>query len=286
MTTATRQANRTASSPVTATLARVRRRLHRERDRSREFYERTLCTAGMRHSEDRLLSESAEYWADRQDPQWNDQSHWRGGPRIDPRRFDQIGADHVALFDRLAATVGGAPNPGTILEWGVGGGANAVHFAPRAERFVAVDINPDSPAEAARRVGEVCATPVTEVVVEIAEPEGVTEHLPEGSVDLFLCLYVLELVPSPEYGLRLMRLAAELLRPGALAFVQFKYRTAEAKTAPARRNYRYFTSRMTTYRLEEFWTAMDDVGLRPLAMSLVPENALDQHYGYLLLQRT
>jgi SAM-dependent methyltransferase len=265
--------------------SRIRRRLHRERERSREVYERTLGVVGARHSEDRLIADAAEYWADRSDPQWADQSHWRGGSVIDRPRFDEIGTENLALFDRLAATIGGAPELGCVLEWGVGGGANAVHLAPRAERFIALDINPDSPAEAARLVAETCDTPVTEVVIDVAAPEGVREHVPARSVDLFVCLYVLELVPSPEYGLRLMRLAAELLRPGALAFVQIKYSTGSTNTSSPRRNYRYFNANMTTYRLDGFWTAMEGIGLRPLVMTLVPENALDRHYGYLLLQR-
>ncbi|WP_433783403.1 class I SAM-dependent methyltransferase [Actinomycetospora sp. CA-101289] len=264
----------------------VRRRLRRERDRTRELYERTLGAVGARHSEQRLIADAAEYWSDRSDPQWNDQSHWRNGSIIHAERFDAIGAEHLALFDRLAASLGGVPDLGCVLEWGVGGGANAVHLAPRADRLVAVDVNPDSPAEAARQVGATCATPVTELVVDVAEPEAVREHLPAGSVDLFVCLYVLELVPSPEYGLRLMELAAELLRPGGLAFVQIKYSTGSTSTAPSRRNYRYFNANMTTYRLDEFWTAMAGTGLSPVVMTLVPENALDRNYGYLLLQRT
>ncbi|PVZ03948.1 class I SAM-dependent methyltransferase [Actinomycetospora cinnamomea] len=266
-------------------LARIHRRLHRERERTRELYERTLGAVGARHTEGRLIADAAEYWADRDDPRWSDQSHWRGGSVIDRERFDAIGAEHLALFDRLAATVGGAPDLGCVLEWGVGGGANAVHLAPRAQRFIALDINPDSPAEASRRIAETCATPVTEVVVDVGAPETVRDHVPAGSVDLVVCLYVLELVPSPEYGLRVMRLAAELLRPGGLAFVQIKYSTGSASTTSPRRNYRYFHANMTTYRLEEFWTAMEGVGLRPLVMTLVPENTLDRNYGYLLLQR-
>ena len=43
---------------------------------------------------------------------------------------------------------------------------------------------------------------------------------------------------------------------------------------------------MTTYRLDHFWTAMDDIGLRPVSMTLVPESALDQHYGYVLMRCT
>jgi SAM-dependent methyltransferase len=271
--------------PPSTTLSLVQGRLERERERTREIVERALGSLGLRQSEDRLIADAAEYWADRDDPQWSDHSHWRGGSIIDQGRFEEIGAEHLALFDRLAATVGGAPDLGHVVEWGVGGGANAVHFAPRAREFVAVDVNPDSPAEAARLVAETCSTPVSELVVDVADPESIRGHLPAGTIDLFVCLYVLELVPSPAYGLRLMRLAAELLRPGALAFVQIKYSAGRSAIAPPRRNYRFFNAKMTTYRLDEFWTAMEGIDLQPLVMTLVPENALDHRYGYLLLRR-
>ena len=247
-------------------------------------HERLLGALGGRHSEERLIGDATVFWARRDDPRWSDRSHWRGGSVIDDERFDAIGAESLAIFDRLAATLGHVPDLGCVLEWGVGGGANAVHFAPRATRFVAVDVNPDSTAEAARLVARTCDTPVTPVVVEVADPQVVHDHVPACTVDLFVCIYVLELVPSPEYGLRVMRQAADLMRPGALAFVQIKYSTGAASTAPPRRNYRYFSADMTTYRLEEFWTAMEGIGLRPLVMSLVPENALDRRYGYFLLQ--
>jgi hypothetical protein len=245
-----------------------------------------LGAFGRHHSEERLMTDAAGYWADRDAPRWLDDSHWRGGRFIDEARFAAIGTDHLALFDRLAGTIGGRPDLGCVLEWGVGGGANAVSFAPRAERFIALDINPASPAEAARVVAERCDTPVTEIVADVARPELVLDDVPAGTVDLFVCLYVLELVPSPEYGLRLMRLAAELLPPGALAFVQIKYSIGRAETRSPRRSYRHQTASMTSYRLDHFWTAMDVIGLRPLAMTLVPEGVLDHRYGYLLLQRT
>lgn len=267
------------------TPARLQHRLDRERDRARELLDRALSSVGMHHSEERLIADAAAYWADRDDPRWSDQSHWCGGSIIDRDRFEAIGAEHLALFDRLAGTVGGAPDLGRVVEWGVGGGANAVHFAPRATDLVAVDVNPESPAEAARLVADRGTTPVTEVVVDVAAPEAVLDRVPAGTVDLFVCLYVLELVPSPEYGLRLMRLAADLLRPGALAFVQIKYSTGAGRTAPLRRRYRYANATMTTYRLDEFWTAVQGLGLEPQAMTLVPENELDRHYGYLLLRR-
>lgn len=190
----------------------------------------------------------------------------------------------MALFDRLAATMGGREHFGRVVEWGAGGGANAVAFAPRADEFVAVDVAAASLPECARQVGAVCATPVTPVLAQVGDPEAALDEIPVPC-DLFLCLYVLELVPGPEYGLRLMRLAAEALREGGLAFAQIKYDDGSLITRSRRRGYRRNPAAMTTYRIEQFWVAMQGLGLVPEVVSLVPENDLDQRYAYFLLRR-
>ena len=239
---------------------------------------------GVAQPEDRIIAEAADYWGDDSDPTWRDNSHWCDGDVVDRARFGAIGAEHLATFDSLAASLGGRAQLGTVVEWGAGGGANAVAFAPRAEHYVAVDVAPSSPPECRRQVEAICATPVTEVVTTVADPEAGLAALP-GPADLFLCLYVLELVPTPEYGMRLMALAREALRPGGLAFVQIKYDDGTLAGRARRRDYRRHCANMTTYRIQDFWTGVRDLVLVPRTMTLVPENALDQNYAYLLLQR-
>jgi len=99
-----------------------------------------------------------------------------------------------------------------------------------------------------------------------------------------LCLYVLELIPTQAYGLRLMRIAYDLLAPGAQAFVQIKYATGSWRTRPRQRNYRSSVAGVT-YRIDEFWTAMAGIGFRPEAVALVPKNELDERYAYFLLSK-
>ncbi|MDD7941043.1 class I SAM-dependent methyltransferase [Actinomycetospora lutea] len=244
-----------------------------------------MTAVGLQHSERRLIGEAAGYWADEGAPTWRDDSHWRGASVIDDEMFDKIGSAHASLYDQLAAMVGSGTDLGRVLEWGVGGGANAVQFAPRADSFIAVDVNAASTAEAARHVRSVCSTPVTEIVVDLADPESALQRVPSESLDLFVCLYVLELVPSPEYGMRLMRIASAMLRPGGLAFVQIKYDNGSLSTRAFRRNYRRNSSNMTTYSLDGFWGDVADLGLDPVGMVLVPENDLDRRYAYLLVQK-
>jgi len=271
------------SSARTPTV-RARAAARRARRRLRAATDNGLLALGVHQSEPQLIADAARYWADEDDPLWRDQSHWRGGQMIDDAQFRRIGDDHLALFDQLAASVGGRADLGRVLDWGCGGGANAVAFAPRASEYVGVDVSPTSLAECRRQLSAVDGTPFVEVPVSVADPEAALPRIP-GAVDLFLCLYVLELVPTPEYGLRLLRIAQQSLRPGGLAFVQFKYATGTLGTRAKRRDYRRHCSNMTTYRLEDFWTVAGEAGLAPIVMTLVPENGLDRRYAYLLLER-
>ena len=229
-----------------------------------------------------IESDAQAYWGDRGQARWASNSHWREGVGD---LWDQIGSSALALAEQLARVTGQPLPAGRTVEWGSGGGANAVHFAPRCEEFVAVDISDASLAECRRQVALTSSTSVRTVLVDVAAPEQAVAEIGRATCDLFLCLYVLELVPSPEYGLRLLDIAAELLRPGAVALVQTKYTTTRPSSRPRRRSYRRDLANMTTYPIDEFWSEAGRRGLRPLVVHLVPKNELDERYAYYLLRR-
>jgi cyclopropane fatty-acyl-phospholipid synthase-like methyltransferase len=171
-----------------------------------------------------------------------------------------------------------------VLEWGCGGGANAVHLAPRAKEFIGVDVSADSLRECQRQVNSVCVTPFRPVLVTVAEPEQVLRHV-DGPCDLFLCVYVFELIPTPEYGGRLLRIARELLASDGLALVQIKYDAGRWWTKSRRRAYRSGAAKMTTYPIDVFWELAVTCGLQPESVQLVPKNELDRRYAYFLLSK-
>ncbi|HEX6359899.1 class I SAM-dependent methyltransferase [Actinophytocola sp.] len=171
-----------------------------------------------------------------------------------------------------------------VIEWGCGGGANAVHFAPRAREFIGVDISEQSLHECARQVEQGCDTPFHPVLVGVADPE---RALGEVGVpcDLFVCFYVFELIPTPEYGERLLRIAGEVLAPGGLALIQIKYDDGRWSTKPRRRAYRSGLAEMTTYPIAAFWELASRCGLQPETVQLVPKNELDERYAYFLMSK-
>jgi len=194
-----------------------------------------------------------------------------------------MGQEHLRLYQRLRPTASEPAPVKRIIDWGCGGGANAVAFAPLAEEVVGVDIDTESLEESARQMAAAGPTPFAKVLADIGNPELAARDIPRPC-DLFLCLYVLELVPTQEYGLRLMRIAHNLLDPGGQAFVQIKYATGAWRTRARRRSYRSDVAG-NTYRIEDFWTAMAGIGFRPEAVTLVPKNALDERYAYFLLSK-
>lgn len=238
-----------------------------------------LDRIGPRMSEQRVIAEAAEYWTGSAEPAWAGNSHWRTGI---PGQWEQVGRDHLALFDKLARVLDTPPSFGTVLEWGSGGGANAVAFAPRARRFVAVDVAQESLDECREHTLAACEVDFVPLLVEVENPEAAIPAVGSATCDVFLCLYVVELLPSPEYATRILRIARTLLAQGGVAFIQVKYRDSDGRTAP-RRNYARNLASQTIFPIDRFWKVAAEAGFRPEALHLVPENELDRNYAYFLL---
>jgi SAM-dependent methyltransferase len=247
--------------------------------------QRVLVSAGLQHTESRIADDSQAYWHTLGDDKWKANSHWQDAPVFaGSDLWSRIGREHLNMVERGARLVGFTRPWHRVLEWGCGGGANAVHFAPRATEFIGVDISGGSLSECARQVAAVCDTPFRPVVISVAEPEEALTEV-DGHCDLFLCFYVFELIPTPEYGERLLRIARELLAPGGLALIQIKYDEGRWSTKPRRRAYRTGLAEMTTYPIAAFWELAAACGLQPEAIQLVPKNELDERYAYFLLSK-
>ena len=229
------------------------------------------------------MDDAAAYWTDLSEPDWRSDSHWRDGLA---EHWDTVGNESLSIARRLVRVTGRELPAGRTLEWGSGGGANAVVFAPRCTEFVAVDVVAESLEECRRQVQEVCSTPVVTVLADLAEPERVVAQVGPGSCDLFLSFYVFELLPSKEYAERVLDIARDLLTQDGVAVIQIKYATSDIRTWSRRRAYRRDLASMTTFGIDEFWTVASRRGLVPHAVELVPANRLDERYAYFVLTRS
>ncbi|MFC3452865.1 class I SAM-dependent methyltransferase [Amycolatopsis speibonae] len=250
-----------------------------------DLLQRALATAGLRQPDSTIAADAQNYWRRPSGSHWAADSHWRDAPAFqDNDLWDRIGADHLALFEAGTRLTSFTRPWDRVIEWGCGGGANAVHFAPRAKEFIGVDISRDSLEECGTQIAKVCDTAFRPVAVEVAAPESVLGDV-DGGCDVFLSFYVFELIPSPEYGERLLRIAHDLLAPGGLALIQIKYETGDWLTKPRRRSYRRGLASMTTYPIHGFWELSERCGLIPRAVRLVPRNELDERYAYFFLTK-
>jgi 2-polyprenyl-3-methyl-5-hydroxy-6-metoxy-1,4-benzoquinol methylase len=104
----------------------------------------------------------------------------------------------------------------TVLEYGCGNGPVTAAFAPRARRYLGIDIDAGAVAEARR----ILADGGVEPTLLAAPPERILDDTAQyrGEVDVFLCYAVLEHM-SVDERLALLRLAREVVRPGGIIVV-------------------------------------------------------------------
>lgn len=231
----------------------------------------------------RRVGDARRFWTEDENSAWAQNSHWRAGLGDDA--WLEVGREHRVLYEQFARALDRPVDPDVVVEWGCGGGANAVAFAPNAKRFIAADVSATSLGECRRQVEAVCRTPVETVLIDIEHPERAIAGL-EQSCDLFLCLYVLELTAGPEEAMRIVQLAQRLLVAGGLAFIQVKYHTSDPRTRGRKRNYRRNVATMATFEIDEFWERAAECGLTPRLIALVPKNRMDSRYAYYALTKS
>ena len=246
----------------------------------------------IRQSESALTQASGRYWTGSDNDRFKVNSHWRGehGDGLSDDAWSAVGQRHLDLYRQLAPAGGFDLSPKRVVEWGCGGGANVVPFARDAETFVGVDVSEPTLAECRRQMeAEGLVDCFRSELANVDDPEAAADRIRQrdGGFDLFLCVYVFELIPGPDYAKRLLRIAASLLRPGGAAFVQFKYDNGDWRSRPRRWAYGLNLANTTTLAIDGFWTMSQEAGLTPLAVSLLPKDDLvgDERYAYTLLRK-
>jgi len=228
-----------------------------------------------------LIRAAGAYWAesDRSEER-RDLSHWRGVGRWGEAEWLDIGRRNLARYRRLVAATEDAGPVGRLLEWGPGGGANAVAFASVASSLVGVDISAANLAECARQAAGAGGAPFTPICIDPDRPESIAERLPHG-VDGVLSTAVFQHFPSAAYGARVLGTLARVLRAGGRGLVQIRYEGDSAAFRSKHRDYARHAVTFTSHGIEEFWQAVERAGLVPLWVELEPH----AHYAYYAFQR-
>lgn len=249
-------------------------------DRTRQLFH-------LHEPEKKIIRDAQEFWT--RTPNANNSAWWhlRENNVLSDEQWLRIGSKHLDLYLRWMRMLDADTRPKKVVDWGCGGGANAVDFASICEEIYLVDPSKDAIEESLKQLAIRSAqTRATPVLLDIAEPSAVRKTIPQD-IDLFYCLYVFEVLPSKAYGVRLLELANTLLKLGGHAFIQIKYETASWKTRSRAWGYRRDVTNMVSYRIEEFWNEACNVGFVPEAVQLVPrsQEVPDFNYAYYLLRK-
>jgi SAM-dependent methyltransferase len=198
-----------------------------------------------------------------------------------------IGQRHLDLFQSIARTVDFSLPIQKIIEWGCGGGANAVRFAPLCQEFFGVDVSEAVLKECQAQLEQSGNSSVFHPVkIQIPDPESALNLLPRNA-DLFYSMYVFELFPSINYCQRVLSIARTVLRPGGVAYIQIKYATRDRRTHPRHWGYRRGVANMCSFELDAFWRLCESCGFTPHTIQLVPRpvEVPDERYAYFLMTR-
>lgn len=236
--------------------------------------------------ESRLEAEAQDYWNE-DNPILPQYSHWRGaGIFSDQDLWLAMGRQNLGIYEDFARMLGKSSPPRRIVEWGCGGGANAVHFAALSDEFVGLDISQDSLDECSRQLSRSGFAHFIPVLINATNPEEARTKVPQPC-DLFLSTYVFELLPSPEYAYRVLSIARDLLASDGIAMIQIRYMGKSWDTKPKRFRYRKFIGGNTTFAIDAFWLKAEELGLKPRAVTLVPRQPLNgsTNYAYFLLTK-
>lgn len=249
-----------------------------------------LSLTGREESEETLIRDSMEYWNNGEHAgiDLKDFSHWRGaGPWKDAEKWLALGRPHFRLYEKLCLVTSTKRPVRRLVEWGCGGGANAVHFAREVEEYCGIEISSSSLDECAAVLAEAGFSAFRPVLISAEAPERALD-LADGEHDVFICTYVFELLPGKLYGERVLRVAHGLLRPGGLAIIQIRYDDGSERSNQKKSNYFRHAARFTSYRIDEFWNLTARLGFDPEFVSLVPARTPEYSgdlYAYFALTR-
>lgn len=228
---------------------------------------------------DVLASDAGRYWSQSSAVPWiQDLSHWRGRGRwTDDQTWRSMGERHFGMFEDLCLRAR-QPRPiRAMLEWGPGGGANAVAFAREVKAFYGVDICPANLAECGRQLSSAKFDGWHPVEIDAAHPAACLEAL-ATPIDFFLSTAVFQHVPGKTYGVEVVRIAHELLASPGIALIHIRYDDGSETLRPKQGDYAKNAITFTSYRIEEFWQIAGDAGFEVLSVVLSPADCYASYW--------
>jgi predicted O-methyltransferase YrrM len=232
---------------------------------------------------DVVAADAKEYWSASETAEHQrDMSHWLGEGRwTDEAEWRRIGEEHFELHRTLLKLAGKTEPIRKMMEWGQGGGANAIRFASDVSTYIGIDISDPNLKECARQLESRGHQNFRGILIDAAKPEGVLQECNQP-LDFFMSTAVFQHFPNKEYGIRVTKIAHHLLADDGIAMIQTRYDDGNPCYKPKTRDYKTNVITFTSYMIDEYWNLVRDLGFRPLAVILKPET----NYAYYLLAKS
>jgi hypothetical protein len=201
-------------------------------------------------------------------------SHWRGAGKFkDDDMWLGIGKRSKKSLDNLIKNENRFwDRDCVILEWGSGGGANAFELCNFSSVYYGVDVSSKNLQEA-ERVCSIDSLGKFHPVLINNSPEEVLSSV-EKSINLFLSTAVFQHFPSKSYGIEVLKILFKMCAPDALGMLQIRYDDGSEKFAGNNSIDEYNKNFIiaTTYTIEEFWRACNDVGFQVIYINNLNDN--------------
>jgi hypothetical protein len=235
--------------------------------------------AAVAEDADVLAADAGRYWSQSSSMPWiRDLSHWRGGGRwADDETWSGMGRRHLSMFEELCSAARQRRPIRSMLEWGPGGGANAVAFAGEVAKFYGVDVSAANLAECGRQLASIGYEGWQPIEIEAARPQAVLEMI-TAPVDFILSTAVFQHFPGKEYGVEVMRIVHQLLALRGIALIQIRYDDGSEILGPKQHDYAKNAVTFTSYRIDEFWRIARDAGFEVLSVALRPEECYASYW--------
>jgi len=235
-------------------------------------------------TESRRTKDAAQFWSEAKNSgEIREYSHWVGEGRFENSdTWASIGETHFQMWKQFTTICGEEQVNKRMIEWGSGGGANAIAFAPAFENFSGVEITEASLNECKKQLETRGIKGFTPMLINTESPEEVLTQIDEP-FDFFLAVGVFHHFPSKDYGARVLSVANAILRPGAMALIQIRYDDLRPKYKPKSRDYKTHAIHFTSYKLHEFWNLASDKGFTPRFIELRP--SVNFAYFYLTKEK-
>ncbi len=231
-------------------------------------------------SQGSVTSDAGKFWAGAETNK-NTQalSHWQGEGMWDEETWGRVGRSHFRMYEQLKLLIGRQEPVESMAEWGPGGGVNAAVFSREIKNFYGVDISQANLEECGRQLEKRKYAGWHPVPIDVSRPEQVLQKVPR--LDFFLCTAVFQHFPSKDYGLRVAKVALDLLANDGFAIIQTRYDDGSERLKSKSRDYMKNALTFTSYRVDEFWNTMTAIGFEPLAVVLDPAVA----YAFYFLRK-